>query len=364
MKQTGKYISELLLEHDCVVVPGLGGFVANYAPAQINASRHIIFPPCKKIIFNRKLKNNDGLLAEYISAVEQKTFSEATAFLNNFAENVIQRLEKGETILIESVGKLVMGAEKNISFEPDTNTNLLVSSFGLDSIQALPVNREENKIKENVFVNREAKPVDRKTVLRKIVPYVAVPLLVLLLWLPFATGVIKEDKINFSRINPFYNAPAPVYSPAQLYEPFTPPAHYASLFDYEAEGKTVKYSFTENTVADSVSSGVVVRLGSLAPALSVGEGAETLIKNDASVKLSMTNEKKYHIIGGAFKYNDLAELLVADLRKKGFNAYLLDEPNEVLQKVSYEGFFTKKEALQKLSEIQNENPDAWVYRMD
>jgi hypothetical protein len=106
---TGKYISELLLEHDCVVVPGLGGFVANYAPAQINSSRHTIFPPYKKIVFNRKLKNNDGLLAEYISAVENKSFSEAANSLNLFAENILQRLNKGETILIDSVGSLAMG---------------------------------------------------------------------------------------------------------------------------------------------------------------------------------------------------------------------------------------------------------------
>ncbi len=357
MNQTGKYISELLLEHDCVVVPGLGGFVANYAPAEINASRHTIFPPYKKIVFNRKLKNNDGLLAEYISAVENKSFSEATIFLNQFAENLIQRLEKGETILIESVGALTMGAEKNIQFEPNTSTNLLLSSFGFESIQVLPVNRETKKIKEPVFVNREGKRIDQKSVLKKIAPYVAVPLLVLLMWLPFATGVIKEEKINFSRINPFYNSPAPVYSPAQLYEPFIQPAQYASIFDYEAEGRAIKYSFTESSIADSISTGVIVSLG----------GSTEVIEErniDASTTLSMTSEKKYHIIGGAFKYSDLAELLVADLRKKGFGAYILDEPNEALQKVCYEGFPGKSEAIIKLREIQNTNPDAWVYRKD
>lgn len=354
MNQTGKYISELLLEHDCVVVPGLGGFVANYAPAQINSSRHTIFPPYKKIVFNRKLKNNDGLLAEYISAVENKSFSEAANSLNLFAENILQRLNKGETILIDSVGSLAMGAENNILFEANTSTNLLLTSFGLDSIQALPVTREEKRIKETIFENRGAKPVDRKSVFRRVAPYVAVPLLVLLLWLPFATGVIKEDKINFSRINPFYNAPAPVYSSAQFYEPFTPPAQYASIFDYEAEGKTVKYSFVENTVADSLSSGVIVSLGEITV-------------DDTSVPetvAAIVSTKKYHIIAGAFKYNDLAELLVADLRKKGFGAYMLDEPNEDLQKVSYEGFLNRNEAIEKLREIQNENPDAWVYRKD
>jgi len=357
MKQTGKYISELLIEHDCVVVPGLGGFVANYAPAHINSSRRIIFPPAKRIVFNRKLKNNDGLLAEYISATEKTSFSEASISLDQFANDVIQRLENGETIMVESLGTLVMGAEKNILFEPDANTNLLLTSFGLESIQALPVNRDEKKNKEKVFVNRGAKPVDRKAVLKKIAPYIAVPLLVLLLWLPFATGVIEEEKINFSRINPFYNAPAPVYQPADFFEPYAAPAQYASLFDYEAEGRTIKYSFVENKVADSISAGVVVSLGVKA------EVTEERI-NDASFNLSSVTEKKYHIIGGAFKYNDLAELLVADMRKKGFDAYLLDEPNEPLQKVSYEGFPTRKEALEKLKEIQSENPDAWVYKKD
>lgn len=354
MNQTGKYISELLLEHDCVVVPGLGGFVANYAPAEINTSRHIIFPPYRKIVFNRKLKNNDGLLAEYISAVEQKTFSEATVFLNHFADNIIERLEKGEIILIESVGTLTMGTENNISFEPNTSTNLLTSSFGLESIQALPVNREEKRVREIVFENRGVKPVDRKSVLKRVAPYVAVPLLALLMWLPFATGIIKEDKMNFSRINPFYNAPAPVYSPAQLFEPYAAPAQYASLFDYEAEGKSVKYSFVENTITDSLTAGVIVSLGE-------EEEDDTTVPE---TPVAIVSAKKYHIIGGAFKYNDLAELLVADLRKNGFDAYILDEPNEDLQKVSYEGFSTRNAALEKLSEIQNQNPDAWVYRKD
>lgn len=356
MNLVGKYISELLLEHDCVVIPGLGGFVANYAPAQINGLRHIIFPPHKKIVFNRKLKNNDGLLAEYISAVENKSFSEATNSLNLFSEDIIQRLNKGETVLIESVGSLTMGAENNILFEANTNSNLLLSSFGFESIQALPVSREEKRVKEIVFENRGANPVDRKIVFKRVAPYLVVPFLILLLWLPFAIGVVKEDKINFSRINPFYNAPTPVYSPAEIYEPFTPPTQYASLFDYEAEGKAIKYSFVENAVTDSLATGVIVSLGDV----DVEEENVTVPEE----VVAPVSKKRYHIIAGAFKYNDLAELLVADLRKKGFGAYILEEPTEDLQKVSYEGFLNRNEALEKLREIQNENPDAWVYRKD
>ena len=55
-------ISRLLEEHDCVILPGYGGFIGNYAPARIDPVSHSFVPPSKKILFNINLKQNDGLL--------------------------------------------------------------------------------------------------------------------------------------------------------------------------------------------------------------------------------------------------------------------------------------------------------------
>ena len=41
-----EHISELLFEHDCVIVPDFGGFVCNYAPARIDPVKHLFEPPC------------------------------------------------------------------------------------------------------------------------------------------------------------------------------------------------------------------------------------------------------------------------------------------------------------------------------
>ncbi|NLA48282.1 MAG: hypothetical protein GX876_02335, partial [Bacteroidales bacterium] len=57
------FIRELLFSHDCVIVPGFGGFVGNYAPARIDRATSTFYPPSKQISFNRNLRNNDGLLA-------------------------------------------------------------------------------------------------------------------------------------------------------------------------------------------------------------------------------------------------------------------------------------------------------------
>ena len=50
------------------------------------------------------------------------------------------------------------------------------------------------------------------------------------------------------------------------------------------------------------------------------------------------------------------------LVKKGYDAYILNEPDESLQKVSYSGFVSFGDAIDALQKIQTENTDAWVYR--
>jgi len=43
------YISELLFEHDCVIIPNFGGFICNYKPADIHPIQNTVSPPAKAI---------------------------------------------------------------------------------------------------------------------------------------------------------------------------------------------------------------------------------------------------------------------------------------------------------------------------
>ena len=60
------YINELLYIHDCVIIPGFGGFVGNHISAKLNKASKTLTPPSKQILFNENLKTNDGLLINYI----------------------------------------------------------------------------------------------------------------------------------------------------------------------------------------------------------------------------------------------------------------------------------------------------------
>ena len=51
MVQLTKYIVQLLHQHDCVIIPDFGGFVAQYKPATLDRVTGFSSPPSKQILF-------------------------------------------------------------------------------------------------------------------------------------------------------------------------------------------------------------------------------------------------------------------------------------------------------------------------
>ena len=71
------HIFNLLQEHDCVIVPNFGAFVARNISAKISSDGSKIFPPNKEITFNKSLVKNDGLLINRISSSENISYEVA-----------------------------------------------------------------------------------------------------------------------------------------------------------------------------------------------------------------------------------------------------------------------------------------------
>ncbi len=136
-----KYISELLYEHDCVIIPGFGGFICNYKPAEIHPVLHTISPPVKAISFNKNLRNNDGLLLNYITTREKILFDEAFDGIYSWVGSANSLLQKGEDVILKNIGKFCNNVEGHLQFTPDDSVNYLKSSFGLQTITVQPVLR-------------------------------------------------------------------------------------------------------------------------------------------------------------------------------------------------------------------------------
>ena len=83
--QLQNYISDLLYRYDCVIVPEFGAFVTQRVSAEVNATNHSFLAPRKALLFNEQIKNNDGLLAQYIADAEKIPFEAA---LNKISSQV------------------------------------------------------------------------------------------------------------------------------------------------------------------------------------------------------------------------------------------------------------------------------------
>ena len=112
------YISDLLYRYECVIIPNFGGFVSNTISAEITDNFKSFHPPCKRLTFNNHLKNNDGLLANYIASVDKMPFKTAMNFIQFEVDEWIDTLRNSD-IILDKIGKLSLEGD-NIIFEPQT----------------------------------------------------------------------------------------------------------------------------------------------------------------------------------------------------------------------------------------------------
>ena len=131
--QLSKFISELLLEHDCVTVPGLGSFLGNFKSAHYDLENEKFYPPSKQISFNSQIKANDGLLAKFISEKSGLNYDDSLKEIHQEVLKITLNLKK-ESVLLKDIGELNLNKEENIVFNPLQTKNFLKDSFGLSPI--------------------------------------------------------------------------------------------------------------------------------------------------------------------------------------------------------------------------------------
>jgi len=198
------FIRELLFGHDCVIVPGFGGFIGNYTPARIDKKTGTFHPPVKLISFNRNLNHNDGLLVGKISGSSGINYGDARNLVEEFVSDTRRKLEKGEKVVFDHIGSFINNQEGNIQFEPDRSSNYHLDSYGLESFQLLPL--EGYNVRTRVTRTLQKDP-ERQVSIRKILwrAAVIIPLLSVLVIVPLKTDLFKS-RVESTNLNPLVSA--------------------------------------------------------------------------------------------------------------------------------------------------------------
>jgi len=161
-----KYIGDLIYDYECVVIPGLGGFISTEKSATVNPLTNQFSPPSKDVHFNIHLKANDGLLINYVARNEEISFKIAKQRVDKFVLSCHKALKEGKRINFSKIGYIYYDNQQNVVFKQDKTINYNADAFGLNSFVSPAIRRPntEEKIKEAFTkkTNKSSQVVDSK----------------------------------------------------------------------------------------------------------------------------------------------------------------------------------------------------------
>lgn len=112
------HIEYLLTRHDCVIVPGLGAFIASETEACIDLEKGVIRPRRRMISFNSSVVTDDGLLSHSIARREGLVYEDARRLTAQLTERMMADLNQEGEVSVGMIGRLIKDEEGLISFHP------------------------------------------------------------------------------------------------------------------------------------------------------------------------------------------------------------------------------------------------------
>lgn len=147
MKVLAKNLEILLLQHDLVMVPGLGGFVVDYKQAEFDENEDgILLPPGRSVMFNKDLRANDGLMVNAYMQNYDATYPQAYRQMEIDVEQLLDQLNEEGWVCLENVGTLRKDLEGHLSFEQIHATAITPALFALPSVKIKSLNQLENEL--------------------------------------------------------------------------------------------------------------------------------------------------------------------------------------------------------------------------
>jgi hypothetical protein len=345
-----------------VIIPGFGGFVANYMPARLDELNNRIFPPSKHLLFNKNLINNDGLLAHRISAEEEISYESALERLTVFVDQIKQSISNEKRFEFPDIGLLFI-KENTYQFK-STGNNFLISSFGLPVLDAVPFSRVDLKQKieeETPVINLQQHQQEKAK--RKFkywwVAAVLIPFVFYSVWIPMKTQLFKMDgEFHYSDLNPFSFRKDRIYE----YNSLVSCVDFSSLQEKNSDDLIVVNSEGDQYGKYFLDDSDLCLTVKLYEDQDVSEVESTYVHIDERETSALTVNKKYFLIGGCFKKEKNADNFMIKLQSMGYEALEVDV-NNGLHRIAISGYNSRKKAKEAKRELlEKEGISSWILK--
>jgi hypothetical protein len=335
-------IRKLLFLEDCLIIPGLGGFVSKYRPAVIDKVTGTFIPPSKEIAFNSELLQNDGVLVNYFANQSGISIELARQEVDRFVSEAKIKLEHDDPVFIEGIGQLTRDKNREVRFQADPGINLFPDSFGLVSFHLSEVLLENHSNLNNPLIFKREEP--SRTVdfpadsinkpgggrnFRRVA--IALPLLIAFSLLPFNSRV--TDILISSRAS---LAPEPSLFRLNYPDPVQ-----------KDTAKLIVFPISENRFGGSLAVDTVKQ----------EDVRKVEVKGEEVRKVS----GRFPVIAGCFKVRSNADRLHKQLVDKGYPSSITTSKNGFF-KVCVESFTTRTDAISGLARLKSAEPglELWV----
>ena len=381
-------------DHDCVMLPGLGGFVCNPRSAWYDEAKRQIVPPSRDVLFNARLTTNDGLVANELMAKRGVMYPEALKAVEALVDHLQQQLEAGTTVELPGLGKLYREEDLQVRFMADAEFERMLQSFGHASIplvarevakpETVPAAAVTESTPEPVVVKatEEARVIPFRVQLARAAAAVAIPL-------TLAGAYLLADPAGNETLlgsNPLWNA-VPVtatYAPVERDVDVAAMAESVQTERGESIEAFVARTDWEGLLEFDILEGrpAAGGLRVVVPAKPEAEAPQPVAEAKAVEEVAtpvVTPEPKpepkpslvakpapvkFMIVGGAFGVQANAEKLASSMRVEGFDTSLHYQNHNGLTVVSMGGYATEASARKALADARARGHEkAWLKRL-
>lgn len=361
MMELAEHIEALLLENDCVIVPGLGGFIAHSTSAKRVEEENLFIPPARVLGFNPQLKLNDGILVQSYMEAYDTNFSDATKMVEKQVAELIALLHEEGKVELENIGELHYTIYNTYEFLPYNNKVVTPSLYGLDafemkSLSAIRQNKEE--VLTPTLLIPEKKPVELKINRSFLRNAVAVAAAVIFFFV-FSTPIQNTDieKNNYAKL-----------LPTEIFEKMEKQS--LAMTPVVKEGKAEPRKIVaaqrpqQKVTADEakICKPVAVKEIKISnPNNEVKPSGTKSPRSVASTQVSSAQKGNFYIIVTGGISLKSAQTIAADLQAQGYkDAKALNNDGKV--RVSIMSYATRQEATKQLMKIrENEKyKNAWL----
>lgn len=371
MKDLLQHIKRLLIDNECVIIPGFGGFITYYASAQFLNDEHLFIPPHRTVGFNPLLQMNDGLLIQSYMQEYEVSYPVALRMVEKAVEELCGKLNQDGRIYLEGLGELSLNIEKVIDFRPEEKGIISPQLYGWGSFEMKELKDIKHSINvdNNSIFQKETKEKKHnilvininKTWLNNAVAVAAAVIMFFMLSTPVAnTYVEPESYASLGSTGWFEQIRNRSFATTIVNDVQVPLQKKKQVPKLIHEEKIILTNKNVSEAKPSIDVKKIVVEKSVKQS-ETKQSPDVTSKETSPKVVPVPNKKQYHIIVASVKNRADAEKTIKDFENKGYpGATVIESDGRV--RVALISGFNKEELDNQVLQLRKKDifKNAWI----